>query len=114
MMSHDRGDRELRDLLALSTVPEPASSMDQRVHSALRRLETARTPWWRREVRVPWPVLAALALLLVWALGRRSAPVVTPAAGQPGQPSVHHATIEARGYLPVTAPTVTIRRGDQR
>lgn len=97
-------DLELRALLAESAPPVPSSALDARLHALLRP-----APLWRRllfgGIQVPVPVLAMLLLLLAWALLRN------PAESRPAAPPFSVMTIENRGYVPVTNPTVSIRRG---
>lgn len=101
-------DLELKTLLAESPAPMPSPALDARVHALLRPASL-----WRRllfgGIQVPVPVFAMLLLLLAWALLRNLK------EARPAAPPFSVMTIENRGYVPVTNPTVSIRRrgGDQ-
>lgn len=97
-------DVELKALLAGAAPPPlPSPALDARVHSLL-----GGPSFWRRllfgGVRVPVPVLAMLLLALLWALLGRESEL------RPNKPAYSVMTIQDRGYLPVSNPTVTIVR----
>lgn len=96
-------DVELKALLAAASPPPlPSPALDARVHLLLRG-----PSFWRRllfgGIRVP--VLAMLVLMLLWALLGRA-----PGLRPDKTPAFPARTIQDRGYVPVTNPTVTIVR----
>jgi hypothetical protein len=117
-------DERLSDLLGRWSSPAVPPDLDDRVIAAYRR-QTGRPSWWRlfltTEVRIPLPVAAVLALLLIVSAivairppatgGSAVAPMPAPLQNAQVAPPAVVTETSLAGFRPVEEMRVTVVKG---